>query len=220
MRCGGWRPQADVVNVLRAFQVRKSAPAIDDHAPRGMKTRARAERLHPCRTGEIAELLPGSSKNDDAGLRDAVLRGSRNAHGFMRGESTRQVGGRVEDHDREIGGRQLKGKQQPKGFFDYVRVWFVRKAKNSNRKAPGLMGFYKPGQSRDLGAVETIRGFGKIGEGAATRGQRGKGAIVARKTGAAIADRALQILGTDPRIESQRVGNHADIGFGKFLAQT
>ena len=81
------------------------------------------------------------------------------------------------------------------------------------------MGFYKPCQGRDLGAVETIRGFGKIGEGAAARGQRGKGAIVARKTGAAIADRALQILGADPRIESQRVGNHADIGFGKFLAQ-
>src|SRR5437867_12237364 len=128
MRCGGWRPQADVVNVLRAFQVRKSAPAIDDHAPRGMKTRARAERLHPWRTGEIAGLLTGSSKNDDAGLRDADLRGSRDAHGFMRGESTRQVGGRVEDHDREIGGRLVKGEQQPKGLCVYVRGWFVRDA--------------------------------------------------------------------------------------------
>src|SRR5437667_12651382 len=110
MRCGGWRPQADVVNVLRAFQVRKSAPAIDDHAPRGMKTRARAERLHPCRAGEIAELLPRSSEDHDSGLLDAVLRGSRNAHGFMRGESTRQVGGRVERHDQEIAGSQNKGK--------------------------------------------------------------------------------------------------------------
>ena len=91
------------MNVLRAFQVRKSAPAIDDHTPRGMKTRARAERLNPCRAGEIAELLPGSSEDDDSGLRDAVLRGSRNAHGFMRGESARQIGGRIEDHDREIG---------------------------------------------------------------------------------------------------------------------
>src|SRR5947207_12533452 len=118
----------------------------------------------------------------------------------MRGESARQIGGRIEDHNREICGSQLQRKQQPKGFFDYIGVWFVRKAKDSNRNAPGLMGFYKPGQSRDLGAVEAMRGFGKIGEGAAARGQRGKGAIVARKARAAVADRPLQVFGADPRI--------------------
>src|SRR5258708_39533320 len=72
--------EADIVDALRAFQMRKSAPAIDNHALGSVKTRARAERLHPGGNREIAELLPGSREDYDSRLRDAIFRRRGNAH--------------------------------------------------------------------------------------------------------------------------------------------
>ncbi len=208
------------MDALRAFQVRKSAPAIDDHPLGSVKTRAGAERLHPGGNRQIAELLPGGGQDDNSRLRDAVFRGRGNAHGLVRRERQGQVRGGIKDDDWEIRGSQFLREEQAEGLLKHIGIRLVGKPENANWIAARLIGFHKTGEGTDLRAVEAFCGHGQIRESTAARGQRGKSAIVAGKAGAAVADRAFKVLRANARIESQGISHDADVGFGKFFAKT
>src|SRR5690349_21227187 len=155
----------------------QGTPTVDDDPRRSAETGRGKGRLHPHRDGKVAKFLPRSGEDYHSGLRDAVLRASRGANGFVTGKKLRSVRRGVENNYGKTFRREMLGKKKPEGFLDHVRVRLIGKTQYTDDAVGRLLRTDEVRERGNLGAIEAVSGVRKIGECAGTGSEGREGTI-------------------------------------------